>query len=130
MLSGLIILCGFYLLGEFVATLFQWPIPGSILGMLLLFVALVGWGLFAKTRLISAEPTTQAGALHQTAKQLLPYLPLFIVPASVGILNYGELLQREGIALLCILVVSLFVGIPVCGWIMQRLIQMKEARHD
>jgi len=141
MLSGLIILCGFYLLGDFIATLFQWPVPGSILGMLLLFIALVlrglvrglglGFGLGFGRDLLHAQPATHTpDALHQAAKHLLPYLPLFIVPASVGILNYAAALQTEGWRLLVIIVISLVIGLPVSGWIMQRWIERKETQHD
>ena len=117
MLKGLIILCGFYLLGDFIATLFGWPIPGSVMGMLLLFSALVLRGGLSNN-------------LRQSANVLLPYLPLFIVPASVGILNYWDLLKAEGLQLLLIIFISLLVGMPICGWIMQALLNRQQARQD
>jgi len=111
MLKGLIILCGFYLLGDFISTLFHWPIPGSVMGMLLLFFFLILRGGLPKS-------------LRETSQSLLPYLPLFIVPASVGIINYWSLLQAEGLALLFIIFISVLIGLPLCGWIMQTM--MKE----
>ena len=111
MLKGLITFCGFYLLGDFVSTLFDLPIPGSVMGMLLLFVFLI---------LRRGLPKS----LHTSSQALLPYLPLFIVPASVGIINYWTLLQAEGLALLFIIFISVLVGLPICGWIMQAM--MKE----
>lgn len=111
MLKGLIILCGFYLLGDFVSTLFGWPIPGSVMGMLLLFFFLILRGGLPKN-------------LRTSSQALLPYLPLFIVPASVGIINYGTLMQSEGLWLLLIITVSVLIGLPLCGWIMQAM--MKE----
>ena len=106
MLYGLIVLFGYLLLGEFVAALFAWPVPGSVLGMLLLFVTLVVRGR------VSPE-------LNASSKGLLPYLPLFIVPASVGIVNYVDLLEQQGLIILLAMLVSLAIGIPVCGWVAQ-----------
>ena len=108
MLFGLIVFVGFLLVGEFIAHLFAWPVPGSVLGMLLLFIVLVIRGG------ISQE-------LKTSSDGLLPYLPLFIVPASVGIVNYMDLLQQEGLLIIFAMFISLLVGIPVCGWIMQWL---------
>lgn len=117
MLKGLITLCGFYLLGDFIATLFSWPIPGSVMGMLLLFAALVIRGGLSKP-------------LRESAQSLLPYLPLFIVPASVGILNYWDLLKAEGLPLLLIILISLIAGMPVCGWIMQAMLNHQQGGKD
>ncbi len=117
MLKGLITLCGFYLLGDFIATLFGWPIPGSVMGMLMLFVALaIRGGLNSE--------------LKTSSQALLPYLPLFIVPASVGIVNYWDLLKAEGLQLLLIIFISLLAGMPICGWIMQVLLNRQQENQD
>lgn len=110
MLYGLIVFLLFLLLGEFVARLFSWPVPGSVLGMLLLFLTLVVRGGITRD-------------LKTSSNGILPYLPLFIVPASVGIVNFMGLLEREGIALISAIFVSLLVGIPVCGLLAQWLIK-------
>lgn len=107
MLYGLIVLLVFLLLGEFIASLLGWPVPGSVMGMLLLFTALVMRG--------QVTPM-----LKETSQSLLPYLPLFIVPASVGIVNYGDLIKQEGLVILAAMLLSLLVGIPFCGWIAQK----------
>ena len=111
MLKGLIVLLGFFLLGEGAAALFGLPIPGSVLGMLLLFIALV---LFRRV----------PESLRLSAHALLPYLPLFIVPASVGILNFSELLYKEGWSLLLAMTISLVIAIPLTGLVMQGLMSL------
>ncbi|MEY8248334.1 MAG: CidA/LrgA family protein [Bermanella sp.] len=115
MLKGITILLAFFLGGEFIAQLFAWPIPGSVIGMLLLFVFL--W------RLGSLPP-----ALKSAADSLLPFLPLFIVPASVGIVNHFYLLQQDGWLLVVAMVLSLLLGIPLCGLLMQRLLKVRTKR--
>lgn len=110
MLYGLIVFLLYLLLGEFVAHLFTWPVPGSVLGMLLLFLTLMVRGG------VNAD-------LQKTSNGLLPYLPLFIVPASVGIVNFMGLIEQEGIALFVAIVGSLLVGIPMCGLLAQWMIK-------
>lgn len=110
MLYGLIVFLLYLLLGEFISHLLAWPVPGSVMGMLLLFVTLVVRG--------GISPD-----LKKSSNSILPYLPLFIVPASVGIVNLMGLLEREGIAILVAMVGSLLVGIPVCGLLAQWLIK-------
>ena len=107
MLYGLIIFISYMLLGEFIAALLDWPVPGSVLGMLLLFITLVVRG-------------GVSDSVRQSSQQLLPYLPLFIVPASVGIVNYMDLIRLEGHLILLAMIVSLVIGIPVCGWLAQK----------
>lgn len=107
MLYGLIIFISYMLLGEFIAALLAWPVPGSVLGMLLLFITLVVRG-------------GVSDSVKQSSQHLLPYLPLFIVPASVGIVNYMDLIRMEGHLILLAMIVSLIVGIPVCGWLAQK----------
>lgn len=110
MLNGFIVLLIFFLLGEFIANLFSWPIPGSVMGMLLLFVFLV---------VRSGVPKS----VKSSSDSLLPYLPLFIVPASVGIVSHLYLLQQDGIIIVVAMIVSLLVGIPLCGWMMQTILR-------
>jgi holin-like protein len=110
MLYGLSVLLVFLLLGEFLAQLLGWPVPGSVMGMILLFVVLVMRG--------GITPS-----LKQSSQNLLPYLPLFIVPASVGIVNYMDVLQQQGVAIVSAMILSLLVGVPVCGWIAQWLVK-------
>lgn len=112
MLYGLIIFIAFLLLGDFLAALLGWPVPGSVMGMLLLFVVLVMRGG------ISAP-------LKQSSQGLLPYLPLFIVPASVGIVNHMDVVREEGLLIVTAMIVSLAIGIPVCAWLAQKAISIK-----
>ncbi|GAA6134626.1 CidA/LrgA family protein [Oceaniserpentilla sp. 4NH20-0058] len=107
MLYGLIVFISYMLLGEFISALIAWPVPGSVLGMLLLFMTLVIRG-------------GVSDSVKQSSQSLLPYLPLFIVPASVGIVNYMDLIKMEGHIILLAMIVSLLVGIPLCGWLVQK----------
>ena len=104
-MHGLLILLVFLLAGTWLQTFLNLPIPASITGMLLLLVFLI----FNRR---TPEP------LQQITRTLSPWLPMFLVPVSVGIITHKQLLASHGPLLLLILTVSLIPGILVCGWIM------------
>jgi holin-like protein len=104
-MSGLLILLSFLLFGNLLQSGLALPVPGSIIGMLLLLVLLM---LRGKT----------PESLQNISKVLSPLLPLFIIPVSVGIVTQKELLADNGIALLVIMAVSLIPGAIVCAAIM------------
>lgn len=100
MVLGFTILLGFWLLGAWLAQFV--PIPGSVLGMLLLALALrLGW-----IRRPWVEPA---------ADLLLSHLPLFFVPAGVAVALESGTLDRAGGAILIASVVSLLLVFVAVG---------------
>lgn len=90
-------------------------IPGSIIGLLLLFVLLlcrvvpVSW--------IEAGSTT-----------ILFYLPLFFVPATVGVINHLDLFAGKGLLLVAIVIASTIITIIAAGHASQWLAILTERR--
>jgi putative effector of murein hydrolase LrgA (UPF0299 family) len=91
---------GCQLLGEFIVRAFALPLPGPVLGMFLLFVALVLRGGGGKDA--GAVPK-QIGA---AADGLLGHLSLLFVPASVGLMRYFDLLAANALTLILALSIS------------------------
>ena len=85
-MKGFLIISLFLLLGEFVAGLLGWPVPGAIFGMLFLLVFL------SLTR-------GDHDSLQGIADRLLPLLPLFIIPTSVGIVSHWQLISQHALLL-------------------------------
>lgn len=85
----------FSLIGIFISNILPFPIPGSIIGMLLLFGAL-------EIKLIKLE------AVENGANTLMQYLSLFFVPLTVGVLDYLNILSTHAISLI---IVTLFTTI-------------------
>jgi holin-like protein len=108
LIRGGFILLLFLLLGEGAARLSGLPIPGSVVGMLLLAGAL----RLGVIRLHWVE-----GA----ARAILGVMGLLFVPAGVGIVLYGELLSRQGVAIVVACVVSTLLVLAVVGLVQQRL---------
>jgi holin-like protein len=79
--------------GELLVRMAGLPIPGPVLGMLLLLVLLL-----ARPRL--------HGRVQQTAHTLLKTMSLFFVPAGVGILTVGGALREHMAAFVAVVLVS------------------------
>lgn len=105
--SALIILLFLYL-GKGIQYITHLPIPGSIFGLLLLFLGM-------NIRLIPLNYVLPAGSV------LLNYITLFFVPVGVGLLQYSDLLSMHWLTIVVSSVVSTLAVLLSVGWIYQRL---------
>lgn len=100
MLFGLFVLLACQLAGEVIARGLGLPIPGPVIGIVLLFVVLVVHG-----RLRRPEAAEQ-GDVGKAADGLLANLGLVFIPAGVGISQHYQLILDNGFALIAALVIS------------------------
>ena len=137
MIGGFTILLLFQLAGEFVATCFDLPIPGPVIGMGLLFVALLVRTGIARTphpRPLSRrerggdQPQIPLG-LERAAQALLNYLSLLFVPAGCGIISYYALIRREWLPITVSLIGSTLIAIAVTALTMQALLTHRGRRQ-
>lgn len=101
-ITGFAVLFAFLWAGEAVAAAFRLPVPGNVLGMVLLAAALV-------TRLVRLE------WVESVADALLDNLGLLFVPPGVGIMLHFDLIRREWPAIAIALVVSTLLVLAVTG---------------
>ena len=92
-LTGLTWLLVFQLVGEVAVRLLDWPVPGPVLGMLLLFLMLL-----AVRRVPEPLDTASTG--------LLSHLSLLFVPAGVGIMVHADRLLAEWLPIVAVLLVT------------------------
>jgi|SRR5690625_2617083 len=104
----IIILYSFYLLGNWIQMSLNLFIPGSVIGMILLFLLL----------LIKGVKITW---IEEGAAFLINNLPLFFIPATVGIIDYFSLFSGKGFLLIIIVLVSTAMVMSVSGRVSQRL---------
>ncbi|WIJ25115.1 CidA/LrgA family protein [Devosia sp. RR2S18] len=100
MLLGLFVLLACQLVGEVIVRGMGWPIPGPVIGIVLLFVIMLTRG-----RLKPSEAAEQ-GEVAKAADGLLSNLGLVFIPAGVGISQHYQLIVDNGIALVGALVLS------------------------
>lgn len=108
MLGALTVLLVYQLVGEVLVQLLGLPVPGPVVGMLLLFVTLLARGS-------APEP------LRATANGLLAHLSLLFVPAGVGVMLHFERLGAEWLPILVALVASTVITIGVAALVMRAL---------
>ncbi len=114
----LLVLYGFLLIGEGIQAALGLPMPGSIIGFLLLFTVL----------LLNIYPLEwiDAGATF-----LLSFLSLYFIPATVGVIEYGALFSGKGVLLLPIVIVSTLLTMAAAGAASQKLAkQSVEQKED
>ena len=105
---GLFYLLLFYFLGECVAHLTGRVVPGSVIGMVLLFAALY-------FKLIRKEQVRGAATF------LLDNILLFFIPVCVGLMTAWPLVSEHWLAILVSCVLSTLLIIAVVGHLQQGL---------
>ena len=101
------------LAGELISRSLHLPVPGPVLGMIMLLV-----GLLVRNRDGEAPP-----ALGQVADALLGNLGLLFVPAGVGVVLYGPLLARNWAPIAVAVLVGTVLAIAVTGRLAQALLR-------
>ena len=108
MLAALTVLLVCQLVGEVVVVAFGLPVPGPVVGMALLFLALSLRGRVSDD-------------LRDTANGLLRHLSLLFVPAGVGVLVHFQRLGAEWLPIVVALVASTVITIGVTALVMRWL---------
>lgn len=108
MLNTLLILLIFQTLGEGLVYVLSLPVPGPVIGMLLLLFYLM----------LRKEV---AARLAPTSSQLLSNMALLFVPACVGISVHLHRIAQEWLAISVALIVSTVVSLVVTALVINRL---------
>jgi holin-like protein len=109
-----LIILGIYLLGELVSKWFNLPIPGNILGMIILFILLY-------TKIVKVEN------ISTVTNFLLDHLAFFFIPAGVGLMTSLGIIKSTWWQLLLVCLVTTIIIIVVTGTIVQ--IISKRTKH-
>lgn len=115
MLGYITLLFACQLAGEAIARLAGLPVPGPVLGMIVLLAGLV----------VTRRPVSPG--LEAASCGLLRCLLLLFVPAGVGIYAYWDMLAGALLPIAGAVVIGTFVSIGVTGWTMQALLSHKGA---
>ncbi len=100
MIAALTLLLSCQLAGETAVRLSQLPVPGPVLGLVLLFAILAMRG----------KPPV---ALRDTGQGLLSHLSLLFVPAGVGVIAHADRLRADWLPLLVAVLASTALTIVV-----------------
>jgi holin-like protein len=117
MLGFLTLLLACQLAGEFMVLATGLPLPGPVVGMVLLFV-----GLFVR----GGVPA----GLQTVAGELLRHLSLLFVPAGVGVMLHLTLIAEEWAAISVALVASTVITVGVTAGTMVVLSRLTGSRDE
>jgi len=104
---SLILLC--QLAGEIFVRGLTLPMPGPVIGLMLLLVLLLARDRFP----VLARGPLQGDGVENASRGLLANLSLLFVPAGVGVVQKLDLVAEHGIAFLGVLVISVLVTLLV-----------------
>ena len=114
MLHAMLLLVGFQLLGDMLADSVSVPVPGMVIGLVLLLGV-----LWARGRLLEIKDPIPA-SLEHTARDLHENLGLLFVPAGAGIIAHIDDLAANGVGLIVAVLISTAATIAitalVVGW--------------
>ena len=108
MIGAITLLLVFQLLGEVISRGLALPIPGPVIGMALLFIALT----------VRGGPSAD---LRKTAQSMLQHLSLLFIPAGTGVMLHFQRMSDELLPLLVSLLVSTVVTIAVTALVLRFL---------
>jgi len=97
-----------YQVGSIIVQYLHIPIPGNVLGMIILFISLITGVIKLKW-------------IERAASFLLKHLVFFFIPITVGMMTLGSTFQHHGFLLFVILIGSAILGGAITGRVSQRL---------
>ncbi|MBQ9149145.1 MAG: CidA/LrgA family protein [Oscillospiraceae bacterium] len=115
-LSQFLIILGFTLVGEALQRIVPLPIPASVYGIVLLFLALC-------FKLIKLEQVKEAGGF------LTSILPVLFVSPAVGILENWALIRNALIPMFLLVLASTALTFGISGRIAQAIMKKEEKNH-
>ena len=113
MIASIAALLILQLVGTIIIRLTGLPLPGPVVGMLLLFAYLLWRGVTPKP-------------FEATARALLQNLALLFVPAGVGIVTYLKAVADQWLALSITLIASAVISLVVTGFVLHALMPRAE----
>ena len=119
MITGLTWLLACQLAGEVLVRLTDAPVPGPVVGMVLLFA------------LLQVRRAGERATVVRAADALLRHLQLLFVPAGVGIVVYLGTIRHDAVPIVVALVGSWLAALAVVAWttvLLERVLARRTAR--
>ena len=112
-----IIICGIYLLGVLITDITGVPIPGNVIGMVILFLLLY-------LKVIKVEQ------ISTISNFFLEHLAFFFIPAGVGLISSFSVIKNIWLQLLIVCFVTTAITMICTGLVVQKIANEKEGDKD
>ncbi len=101
--------------GILISTVLPFPLPGTITALLLLFLLL-------QFKILKLEK------IENAANFLLLNMTLFFMPPTVKIIDSYDLLEKDLVKIIIIIVISTFLTMGITGKVVQMMIDYREKK--
>ncbi len=95
----------------------QWPIPGSVIGLLILVLLLL-------TRVVPER------AVGSGSRWLLGELLLFFIPPVVSVLKYSVLIREDGVMILLTVLLGTIMVLGGTAWVVERVFRFEQHLNE
>ena len=112
-----IIIFGIYLLGVLIKDITGVPIPGNVIGMVILFLLLY-------LKVIKVEQ------ISTISNFFLEHLAFFFIPAGVGLISSFSVIKNIWLQLLIVCFVTTAITMICTGLVVQKIANKKEGDKD
>ena len=112
-----IIIFGIYLLGVLITDITGVPIPGNVIGMVILFLLLY-------LKVIKVEQ------ISTISNFFLEHLAFFFIPAGVGLISSFSVIKNIWLQLLIVCFVTTAITMICTGLVVQKISNKKEGDKD
>lgn len=117
MIKGIFIILFFYFIGQCISYLISGFIPGSIIGMMLLFLSLT-FKLFSPDR------------VSEVADAFTKNMAIFFIPAGAGLLGSYGIISKFWMSILIVCSVSTILVIAVVALVQQQMEKRREPKAE
>jgi holin-like protein len=118
--TSFLVLAGCQLIGEILRRVLHLPLPGPVIGMLLLATVLAIAGNDP------GSDVAETSQLAQTANALIANMGLLFVPAGVGVIVEFGVLRQNWLPILAGLLLSTILGLVMTGLVMHHVCRVVE----
>ena len=111
-----LIIFGIYILGELLSSVLHLPIPGNILGMVILFILLC-------TKVVKVDNISNVTSF------LLDHLSFFFIPAGVGLMTSIGIIKSTWWQILIVCISTTIIMMGVTGIIVQTILRKTKEKN-
>jgi holin-like protein len=111
---GFVSLSCIYLFSLFLFHYFAIPLPPALIGIFMLLILLI---------MLKRVPA----CIGQTAGQMLSYMGLFLLPALISVLLYGDVFAQHYVSLIAAVGLSTVASLGITLWLSQRVLSRVKA---
>lgn len=104
------------LLANFIVGVLPFPMPASVMGLILLFIALC-------LKIVKLE---QVEALGTSLTGLISFL---FVPSGISVINSLGIMGQYGLQIVLIIIIATTILLAITGWTATALLNLKRNKH-